>query len=54
MDLHQIPIENLSVSSNNMRKSRSKPEVGDLLPSIREKGVLTPLIDRTSKDAHKY
>ena len=54
MDLHQIPIENLSVSSNNMRKSRSKPEVGDLLPSIREKGVLTPLIVRTSKDEHKY
>lgn len=46
MDLHQIPIENLAVSSNNMRNHRRQQDVSDLLPSVREKGVLTPLIVR--------
>ena len=46
MDLHHIPIEDLVVSSNNMRHHRRQPDVNDLLPSVREKGVLTPLIVR--------
>jgi len=46
MDLRHIPIENLKVSTLNMRNARKKPEVSDILPSIRERGVLVPLIVR--------
>lgn len=46
MDLRHIPIEKLKVSTLNMRHERKKPEVSDILPSIRERGVLVPLIVR--------
>jgi len=46
MDLRHIPIENLKVSTLNMRHERKKPDVADILPSIRERGVLVPLIVR--------
>lgn len=48
MQLHQIDIDRLTVSSLNMRHGRKAPEVDDLLPSVREKGILTPLIVRAS------
>ena len=46
MDLRHIPIENLKISLLNMRHERKKPDIGDILPSIRERGVLVPLIVR--------
>ena len=46
MDLATIPIENLKVSSLNMRAGRRKPVLDDILPSIRERGVLVPLLVR--------
>jgi len=46
MDLRHIPIEKLKISTLNMRHERKKPEVSDILPSIRERGVLVPLIVR--------
>ena len=46
MDLRHIPIDKLKVSTLNMRHERKKPEIGDILPSIRERGVLVPLIVR--------
>ena len=46
MDLRHIPIEHLKVSTLNMRHERKKPDITDILPSIRERGVLVPLIVR--------
>ena len=46
MDLRHIPIENLKISPLNMRHERKKPSIDDILPSIRERGVLVPLIVR--------
>ena len=46
MELRNIPMEKLKISTLNMRHERKKPEIGDILPSIRERGVLVPLIVR--------
>jgi ParB family chromosome partitioning protein len=45
MELRHIDIANLCVSAANMR-GRAKPNVSDLLPSVRARGVLVPLIVR--------
>ena len=46
MDLANIPLEQLKVSPLNMRASRKKPKFDDILPSIRERGILVPLLVR--------
>ena len=46
MELQTIPIDQLKVSALNMRASRKKPFLDDILPSIRERGVLVPLLVR--------
>lgn len=46
MQLAHIPIEQLKVSALNMRHSRKAPDVSDILPSIRAKGVQQPLLVR--------
>ena len=46
MDLQTIPLDQLKVSTLNMRASRKKPFLDDILPSIRERGVLVPLLVR--------
>ena len=46
MDLRHIPIDKLKISTLNMRHEGKKPEIGDILPSIRERGVFVPLIVR--------
>ena len=46
MDLTHIPLENLSVSALNMRHGKRAPDVSDLLPSVRQRGILMPLLVR--------
>ena len=46
MKLDFIPLDKLSVSKANMRFGRKAPDVSDLLPSVRRRGVLQPLIVR--------
>jgi len=46
MELKNIPIEQLHISKLNMRHGRKSPDVSDILPSVREKGILLPLIVR--------
>ena len=46
MDLQHIPLSNLKVASVNVRNSRKPPDVSDILPSIRARGVLQPLLVR--------
>ena len=52
MQLKQIPIDQLHVSRLNMRKSRKTPDISDILPSIRERGVRQSLLVR--KEGKKY
>lgn len=46
MELQTIPLEQLKVSALNMRASRKKPYLDGILPSIRERGILVPLLVR--------
>ena len=46
MQLAHIPLDQLSISTANMRFSKKPPDLADLLPSVRLRGVLVPLIVR--------
>ncbi len=45
-DLNHIPLDQLKVSKLNMRHGRKKPDVSDILPSIRERGIRQTLLVR--------
>ena len=46
MELQFIPLDRLSISRTNMRYARKAPDVSDILPSVRRRGVLQPVIVR--------
>ncbi|MBW8743530.1 MAG: ParB/RepB/Spo0J family partition protein [Sphingomonas sp.] len=46
MELKHIDIANLSVSPVNMRGTKKVPDLTNILPSVRARGVLVPLIVR--------
>src|SRR3546814_3830813 len=46
MQLANIELGKLSVSKANMRYGSKAPDVSDILPSIRARGVLVPLLVR--------
>lgn len=46
MELSHIPLDQLKVSALNMRHARKAPDVSDILPSIRARGVQQPLLVR--------
>ena len=46
MHLTHIEIGNLAVAAVNMRHSRKAPDVSDILPSVRTRGILVPLLVR--------
>ncbi|MDG5488857.1 ParB/RepB/Spo0J family partition protein [Sphingomonas sp. BGYR3] len=46
MKLDFIPLDKLAVSKANMRYARKAPDVADILPTIRARGVLVPLMVR--------
>lgn len=48
MELAHFALTQLSVSAANMRHARKLPDVSDLIPSVRARGVLTPLLVRPS------
>ena len=41
-----LPFEQLKISKFNMRVREKKPDLAHILPSVREKGILLPLIVR--------
>jgi ParB family chromosome partitioning protein len=45
-DLIHLPLSQLSISKLNMRHGRKAPDVSDILPSIREKGLRQTLLVR--------
>ena len=46
MQLANIDIGKLFVSKTNMRHAEKNPDVSDILPSIRQRGVIVPLVVR--------
>ncbi len=54
MQLANIDIGKLSISALNMRHGRSAPDISDILPSIRRRGVLTPLLVRPSTEPDHF
>ncbi|MEI4509350.1 ParB/RepB/Spo0J family partition protein [Sphingopyxis sp. CCNWLW253] len=53
MKLDFIPLDKLSIDPANMRAKGRDPDVGDILPSIRERGVLVSLLVRPgAEDGH--
>ncbi|AZO34834.1 ParB/RepB/Spo0J family partition protein [Mesorhizobium sp. M2A.F.Ca.ET.046.03.2.1] len=46
MQLAHVSIDSLSVAAINMRHSRRAPDIADILPSVRARGVLVPLLVR--------
>lgn len=46
MQITHIPLAQLSVAAINMRRGRKVPDVSDILPSIKARGVLSPLFVR--------
>jgi hypothetical protein len=46
MDLQHIPLSDLKVAAVNLRHARKAPDVSDIPPSIRARGVLQALLVR--------
>jgi ParB family chromosome partitioning protein len=51
MELRNIALSDLKIATVNVRHSRKAPDVSDILPSIRARGVLQPLLVRPSGSA---
>ena len=54
MQLAHIAIDRLSISAANMRASKKPPEISDILPSVRARGVLVPLLVRANGSPDTY
>ncbi|WP_033073041.1 ParB/RepB/Spo0J family partition protein [Sphingopyxis sp. MWB1] len=54
MELKHIDIANLSVSPANMRGVTKKPDLTNILPSVRARGILVPLIIRPRAEDGAY
>lgn len=54
MELQTIPLDRLAVSALNMRSGRKKPYLDDILPSIRERDVLVPLLVRPNGEPDHF
>ncbi|WP_225769567.1 ParB/RepB/Spo0J family partition protein [Inquilinus sp. Marseille-Q2685] len=52
MELLHIPLDKLYPSPLNMRHGKAEPDVSDLLPSVRARGILIPLLVRP--DGERY
>ena len=51
MDLKHIDLACLSLSPANMRSKGKAPDLANILPSVRARGVLVPLIVRPCESA---
>ena len=54
MELKHIDIARLSVSPVNMRGMKKAPDLTNILPSVRARGVLVPLIVRRNGSPETY
>ncbi len=53
MELRHIPFNRLSIAAVNMRHGRKPPDVSDILPSIKARGILVPLLVRPAGRAYE-
>ena len=54
MRLEFIPLGKLSVSKTNMRYGKKAPDVTDILPTVRKRGVLLPLLVRPNCSPNSF
>jgi ParB family chromosome partitioning protein len=54
MELAHLALTQLSVSAANMRSGKKLPDIADLIPSVRARGVLTPLLVRPGAVADQF
>jgi len=54
MQLQHIDLSNLKISPQNMRHGRQAPDVSDILPSVKARGVLVPLLVRPNGNGKDY
>ncbi len=54
MELRHIALDALSISTANMRVKGKAPDLGNILPSVRARGVLVPLIVRQNGSAETF
>ncbi len=54
MQLTHIDLGKLCVSALNMRHGKKAPDISDILPSIRARGVLVPLLVRPNGDPETF
>jgi ParB family transcriptional regulator, chromosome partitioning protein len=54
MQLTTIALEALSISRANMRHSKRPPDIADILPSVRARGILVPLLVRPNGQPGHY
>ena len=50
MQLQHIEIDRLHISPLNMRHGKREPDVSDILPSVKARGILQPLLVRPNAD----
>ena len=48
MQIDHIPLDQLCVARLNMRRGRKAPDISDILPSVKARGVLSPLFVRAN------
>jgi len=53
MQLSHIALEKLHIATVNMRHAKRVPDVSDILPSIRTRGILQPLLVRPNADGYE-
>lgn len=54
MKLDHIPLDRLSVSKTNMRYGKKPPDVSDILPTVRKRGVIVPVLVRANCEAGAF
>lgn len=54
MELKHIDLANLCVSTANMQGVKKVPDLTNILPSVRARGVLVPLIVRRNGSPDTY
>jgi ParB family chromosome partitioning protein len=53
MELAHIPLDQLKLTKVNVRHGRKAPDVSDILPSIRKRGILQPLLVRPNGEGYE-
>lgn len=54
MKLDFLPLDTLAVSKANMRYARKAPDVSDILPTVRRRGVIQSLIVRPGREPDRF